>query len=401
MNISSIALVKRKMDGYRMVQCPNCRETVEIGDIFCYKCGFNLRTNSIVKQAKEEIDRQLELDTNTLTRYTQLEERIESLRSIPDELEQQRAYLSHLTKSLADAQRRLEALTEQREQEYRDVEKLEKISVTSLVARVKGTKDQQLEKEKVEYLTVLNKEEAAQRECQQLQSVITQTQSQVHELGDLIDTKNKLERELETLINQVCEGVPDPIEDTIEQRLTTLDRQIGPITNNRSQIFRAKNHLEHAISDLNRALESLRSASGFSTWDLLGGGLIADSIKHSRMSDARNHVHTAHSNIQRAIQEYPEIRNSLSSAYVEDVSFFWDGFMDNIFSDIAARDKIHRSRESVRQALHDASNANRWLEDKMRNLNHQFNVLNKKIEVTRKELLEERKRMINEAMRKK
>lgn len=384
-----------------MVQCPNCEEAVDLGDIFCYKCGFNLRTNSIVKQAKEEIGRQIELDTNTLTRYTQLEERVENLRRIPDELEQQRAYLANLNQSLTDAQRRLETLAERREKEYRDVEKLEKLSVTSLMARVKGTKDQQLEKEKVEYLTVLNKEEAAQRECQQLQDVITQTQSQVYELGDLLDTKNNLEKELETLINQVCEGVSDSIEDAIERRFAILEDQIGPITNNRSRIFRANNHLDHGISDLNRALESLRSASGFSTWDLLGGGLIADSIKHSRMSDARNHVHNAHSNIQRAIQEYPEIKSSLSSAYVEDISFFWDGFMDNIFSDIAARDKIHRSRESVRQALHDASNANRWLDDKMRYINQQFSDLNKKLEATRKELLEERKRMINEAIKKK
>jgi len=382
-----------------MIQCPNCGETGEIGDIFCYKCGFNLRTNSIVKQAKEEIERQLELDTNTLTRYTQLEERIENLRNIPDELEQQRAYLANLNWSLTEAQGRLEALAEQREKEYLDVEKLEKLSVTSLMARVKGTKDQQLEKEKVEYLTVLNKEEAARRECQQLQDVILQTQAQVNELGDLFNAKNKLEQELETLINQVCEGVPDPIEDAIEQRLGILEDQIGPITNNRSRVFRAKNHLEHAIADMNRALESLRSASGFSTWDLLGGGLIADSIKHSRMSEARNSVHNAHSNIQRAIQEYPEIRGSLSSAYVEDISFFWDGFMDNIFSDIAARDKIHRSMESVRQALYDASNANRWLDDKMRNLNQQYGDLNKKIENARKELLEERRRMINEAIK--
>ncbi|UCG01889.1 MAG: hypothetical protein JSW11_20075 [Candidatus Heimdallarchaeota archaeon] len=381
-----------------MTQCPNCGETVEIGDIFCYKCGFNLRTNSIVKQAKEEIGRQLELDTNNLTRFTQLEERIENLRNIPDELEQQKAYLANLNQSLTEARQRLESLAEQRVKEYRDVEKLEKLSVTSFMARMKGTKDQQLEKERVEYLTVLNKEEAAQRECQQLQDVITQTQSQVYELGDLLDTKKNLEKELETLINQVCEGVPDPVEDAIEQRLATLEAQIGPITNNRSRIFRANNHLDHAISDLNRALDSLRSASGFSTWDLLGGGLIADSMKHSRMSDARNNVHNAHNNIQRAIQEYPEIRNSLSSASVEEVSFFWDGFMDNIFSDIAARDKIHRSRESVRQALHDASNANRWLDDKMRTINQQFNDLNRKIEELRKDLLKERKRMIKETL---
>ena len=386
------------MVGFKMVKCLNCGETVDSDDIFCSNCGFNIMTDSIVKQAKDEISKPIELDTDTIARYQSLEEKVTSLRSIPDELGRQRVYFNNLNHSLADAQKRLKVLTEQREKEYRDVEKLEKLSVTSLMARMKGTKDRQLEKEKVEYLTVLNKEEAARRECQQLESVITQTQTQVSALQDLLDTKNNLENELETLIDQVCQGVPDPVEDKIEQRMAILEDHIGPITENRSRIFRAKNHLEHAIEDLNSALGSLRSATGFSTWDLLGGGLIADSIKHSRMSDARNHVHNAHNNIQRAIQEYPEIRSSLSSAYVEDISFFWDGFMDNIFSDIAARDKIHRSRESVRQALNDATSAKHWLDDKIGSVNQQFNDLNRKIEDMRKELLEERKRMISEAI---
>lgn len=374
---------------------------VDIGDIFCSYCGFNLRTSSIVEKAKETIGKPLiDLDVDTITRYQGLEERIEGLKNIPNELDQQRAYLRNLSNSLVNTQALLDSLIEQRKKEYKDVEKLEKLSTTSLMARIKGTKDQQLEKEKVEYLNVLNKEEAAARECQELTSLISQTEKQIYQLEDLFQTKSKLETELKELIHNVCHGVVDPIEDAIEQRLTNLENQIGPITDNRSRIFRAKNHLEHAIADLNYALEALRSASGFSTWDILGGGLIADSIKHSRMSDARNRVHNAHNNIQRAIHEYPDIRSSLSKAYVEEMSFFWDGFMDNIFSDLAARDKIHRSRESVRQALQDASRANQWLENKLSDVNHQFNALNQQVEETKKELLNERKRLITEAIKK-
>ncbi|MFX0014044.1 MAG: hypothetical protein ACFFB2_13925 [Promethearchaeota archaeon] len=382
-----------------MVKCLNCGETVNVNDIFCSNCGFNLMTDSIVKQAKEEIEKQIELDLDAITKYQRLEERIDNLRTIPEELDQQKAYIISLNQSLENIKSRLNALIEQREKEYRDVEKLEKVSITSLKARLKGNKDQQLEKEKIEYLNVLNKEEAARREYQQLEGVIAQTQKQVNELINLVNTKNNLENELVELINQVCQGVPDSIEDAIEQRLATLEGQIGPITNERSQIFRAKNHLEHAMTNLNSALEALRSASGFSTWDILGGGLIADSLKHSRMSDARNRVHNAHSSIQQATQIFPEIP-SLRAAYIEEISFFWDGFMDNIFSDITARDKIHRSQESVNQALNDVSAAIHWLNDKLTDISHQFNSLNQQIEKTKKELLEERKRMISEAIKK-
>ncbi|MFX0211955.1 MAG: hypothetical protein ACFFDT_38625, partial [Candidatus Hodarchaeota archaeon] len=382
-------------------KCLNCGKMVDLNDIFCSNCGFNLSTTSIVKKAKETIEKHLtDLDVDTITRYQRLEERIEGLKNIPNELEQQRTYLGNLNNSLVNAQAMLGSLTEERKKEYKDVEKLEKLSTTSLLARIKSTKDQQLEKEKVEYLNVLNKEEAAARECQELTSLISHTEKQIYQLEDLLQTKFKLEKELEELIHNVCHGVVDPIEDAVEQRLTNLENQIGPITDNRSRIFRAKNHVEHAIADLDYALEALRSASGFSTWDLLGGGLITDSIKHSKMSDARNRVHNAHNNIQRAIQECPDIRSSLSRAYVEEMSFFWDGFMDNIFSDLAARDKIHRSRESVRQALQDASTAKQQLDNKLSNVNQHFNTLNKQVEEAKKKLLEERRRMINEAIKK-
>ncbi|MFX0211939.1 MAG: zinc ribbon domain-containing protein [Candidatus Hodarchaeota archaeon] len=383
-----------------MVKCSNCGEVVETTDIFCINCGFNLLTTSIVNKAKDVVSKPMDLNLDTITRYQELEKRIDSLSNIFGELEQQRSYLTHLNESLASEQQRLRTLEVKRKQEYHDVEKLEKISITSVLARIKGTKEQQLEKEKIEYFNVLNKEEAASKECQKLEILIKDTQQQVYQLEDLFRTKQKLEHELEELIHEVCEEVPDPIEDAVEQRLTSLDAKLTPLQNKRSRMLRAENHLQHAASDLQHALNSLNSASTASTWDtFFGGGLLVDSIKHSKMSDARNRVHSAHRAIDNALHEYPDIP-TLRAGHVEELSFFWDGFMDNIFSDLSARGKIHRSRDSVRQALHDASNALNWLHHQLTQINQQFENLNQQIEETRKKLLKERKRMISEAIQK-
>ncbi len=382
-----------------MVECSNCNTVVNKSDIFCSNCGLNLLTNTVVSQAREVIDKPMDLDLNTITRFQHLEARIESLQGISHELLQQRTYLNNLKNSLTTAQERLRTLAYQRKKEHRDVEKLEKMSVTSFVARVKGKKEQQLEKEKMEYFDALNKEEAAAKECQKLTTLISQTQDQVNQLEDLVREKRKLEKDLKELIHEVCEGVADPVEDEIERRLAKLENEIGPITNQRSRIFRAKNHLEHAIDDLNFALDALNSASGYSTWDtFFGGGMFVDSIKHSRMSEARNRVHNAQYSLQQARHEYPDMPYLGGGAHVEELSFFWDGFMDNIFSDFSSRGKIHRSRESVRQALHDASNALNWLGTKLNNVNQQFTDLNQKIDETKKNLFEERKRMILDAI---
>ena len=92
------------------------------------------------------------------------------------------------------------------------------------------------------------------------------------------------------------------------------------------------------------------------TWDtFFGGGMFVDSVKHSKMATARNAVQRAQFSIRNARNELPEIPY-IGSAHVEELNFFWDGFMDNIFSDFSARDKIHRSRESVNRFYYESVN---------------------------------------------
>ena len=383
-----------------MVTCPNCKKTVYEQDIFCSNCGFSLISTSFLSQAQKLVEKPLKLDLDTITRYEELEKRIEGLLSVPSELRQQKAYLVNLQGNFTNSQNRFRTLEIQKAKEWKDVEKLEKMSVTSLVARVKGTKDIQLEKEKMEYFDALNKEEAAAKEIRDQTALINETEKQVNQLENLVRTKRELEKNLEELIHSLTKGVVDPIEDVVERQLADLNSELEPLQNKRSRMTRAGNHLEHAVNDLQAAHDKLGGASGLSTWDtFFGGGLIVDSIKHSKMSEARDYVQNAHSNIQRAINEWPDIP-TLKGAQVEELSFFWDGFMDNIFSDLSSRGKINRSKDSVREALHDSSSALNWLDNQIIDVKNQFSALNQQITIKRKELLKERRRMVSEAIEK-
>ena len=95
--------------------------------------------------------------------------------------------------------------------------------------------------------------------------------------------------------------------------------------------------------------------------------------------------------------EVPEL--PAMGAHVEEISFFWDGFMDNIFSDMAARGKINRSRDSVANALSSATNAVQWVRKEINAIKEDWDTINIQIAETKKELLEERKRMISEALK--
>ncbi len=383
-----------------MLSCPNCKSGISDADIFCSNCGYNLLTAAKVIKANKIIEKSIDLNISTIEKFNRLNNQIDGLSDIPSELKQQKDYIETLKHSLTTAQSRLEELSSIRKEEEEDVEKLEKLSITSFLARIKGSKEEQLEKEKIEFITALNKEEAAKNECEKLSKVISETQSQINELEKLNRIRIDLELEIKGLINEICEGVADPIEDTVERRLQSLEAGLLPIENERTRILRAKNHLEHAVKDLEYAEQELGGASGMATWDtFFGGGLIVDSIKHSKMSTARDRVHNAYNSIEWARKEYPQIP-TMRGGQVEELSFFWDGFMDNIFSDLSARDKIHRSRESVIYALDHTHSSINFLNSELNKLNSEYNNINAQIEETKTELFKERKRMIQEAIKK-
>ncbi|MHA2096980.1 MAG: hypothetical protein ACW98F_20410 [Candidatus Hodarchaeales archaeon] len=383
-----------------MNNCPSCHSEVNKTDIFCSSCGYNVLTTEIVTQTIEMLDKPLDLNSTITEKYERLHTQITGLATIPDELEKSKTYLASLNESLMSSRNKLDELSQIRGAEEEDVRKLEKISVTSLVARIKGNKDIQLEKERLELVNALNKEETVKNEYDRLRTVIHSTEDQIRELEKLSTIKRTVEKDLRQLLDEVCEGVADPAEDAVERDLLELKRSLQPMENQRGRIFRAKNHLEHAINDLQDAEKELGGASGMATWDtFFGGGMIADSIKHSRMSSARDRVYSAQTSLKQAQREYPDIPE-MRGAHIEEISFFWDGFMDNIFSDLSAREKIIRSRQSVHEALNHTQTSLHYLNTEISMINREYEEKKKQITDIEDRLYQERMRMIQEAIKK-
>jgi hypothetical protein len=381
---------------------------IDDNDIFCASCGINLIAQTIVKDIDkivEDIDRvvktPLTLDSETIASYMELETQIDNLSGIETELTHQKNYHNELNILLQNSCHRLQQLSIQREKEFRDVEKLKSLTVSSILARIKGDRDEKINKEELEYLNALNKEESEKNEVNDLEHLISNTYHQVKELEKILEHKNRLKTSLEGLIHEICEGVPDPIEDQIEQKLKRLVEEINPLSIEKGSVLRGQSHLRNAEYNLSEALKLLDSASNYSDWDtFFGGGMFVDSIKHSRMAEARDFVHKALNNIQLASKELPGMP-WVDQAHVEEISYFWDGFMDNIFSDFSSRGKIQRSRNSVIQSLDETNNALNWVNNRLVQINQQYSGLEREIGVTRQNLLDERKRMIKDAIARK
>lgn len=385
-----------------LILCEKCGEEAHFNDTYCAYCGANLKIQKNAwKFSNNNINTSnLILDGQFLEAYYELMSKLKNLESIDLGFVQHQQYFKRLSNELQASQQKLNAFHNSTQKELKDVEDLKKITWKSIKAGIKGNKEEMLRKEEVEYLNALNSEEALKHDVLELQKRYSIAKSEMEHLSGLKKEKYEYNNQLIRLIDQVCEGVPDPIEDKIEADLLQLNNQLIPTSTERINLKNALGHISNAQQHFQFTLSKLGSAKGLSDWDtFFGGGFLADSMKHSRMSEARNGVQLAQRSLNRAYQLVPSLPR-IHGAHVEEMNMFWDTFFDNIFSDLNARDKINRSRNSVEQAFNETQQTSQWLNNQIIEKEKIFKILNAKIQVKRQELIKERKRMIENALRK-
>ncbi len=109
---------------------------------------------------------------------------------------------------------------------------------------------------------------------------------------------------------------------------------------------------ERALRSLRDAEEKLSSARNWGVWDMLGGGLITDLIKHSRMNDASSYLESAKADLrifQRELKDIPDYE-SLNVDIGEFLSFA-DFFFDGLLADYLVQSKINEARNNVHRTI--------------------------------------------------
>ncbi len=385
--------------------CEKCGAEVPKRVNFCPFCGANLK---ILKKgwAKEQNETskvpsnltQLNLNEKLLSAYETVAEQLDDLDEIDLAYEQHQRYLHHLEEQYQHAKKRYKHLKKKAQKEKDDVEKLKNISWTSIKARISGDKDKKIKKEEAEYLDALNEKEAAKTDYKELKEKREMAQEEMEDLVYLKGRKEDLQEAMANILDKVCKGVPDPVEDRIEEVLAGLQNQMKQMAHERNKLKDARSHLLTARDNLQNALKNLGGAKGFANWDtFFGGGLLVDAMKRSKMSNARDFLQRGKNAISRAYHAVPNLPR-ISNADVRQLNFMWDTFFDNIFSDFNARNKILQSREEVKRVLSDIEYAINWVHQELSGESSHFQNLQTQITQTKKKLVKERRRMIEEAL---
>jgi hypothetical protein len=291
-------------------------------------------------------------------RLTEMKETLRTREKLQNDLGQVR-------QSLEEERTRLDALAATLHKETRDVERLEGLSLMGLFYEVLGSKDEQIEKERREQLA------AHLKHVQCGHAVVALEQDLAELTRRLSDLKGLDERYASVLGNK--EKLLLENDGPEARQLVELAEKSGSLNSTQKELQEAIMAGEAVQESLRKVVDSLDRASGWGTWDLLGGGMIATAFKHDRIDDARDNVHEAQMRLKRFERELKDVRLDVNVVIdIGSFATFADYFFDNLITDWIVRSRIEESRESAHRAHENVQQAIVQLRERARQVGQQI-----------------------------
>ena len=262
------------------------------------------------------------------------------LNSLRDQMAQRRedqSVLSSLYLQEESCERMVAEFMTQWAKEERDVEKLEKLTLSSVLAALRGNKEDEIDREKREAYAARLRLQEAERQRDEIRYEIRLRQER-------IKASETCEQRYEALLREKAEIVrkTDP---ALAERLSALEQKELGMVSRKKELEEALSAGRQTLEHIQAALDDLDNAEGWSAWDIMGGGLIADAMKYSSMDDAQKKMEWVQSDLRRYQAELADVAQTAAfdlqpDGFLQFADFFWDG----IFADLAVRDHIYQSQ---------------------------------------------------------
>jgi hypothetical protein len=239
--------------------------------------------------------------------------------------------------------------------EEKDVERLEHLSLTRVLASLRGSRDDTLAREKAEA-------EAARYKIAQAQQRLDSARAEVASLEDRLAQlagAPQAYADAQAAKEQYLTHSADPR----GARLLALANERGRLMAEINELYRARDDAEAAVHALADVQDRLGTAGSWSTFDTyFDHGMIANAIKHDRIDQAAQAADVADRRLAALRNDLAELGGYEPTAPRLEISGgfkFADIFFNNIFTDLAvgrqirdAQDNVDRSVQQV-QALQD------------------------------------------------
>lgn len=256
--------------------------------------------------------------------------------------------------------------------EKRDVEKLEALSLTGLFYSILRSKEEQLDKERQEYLAAKLKYDES---CNSIKYIEEEISSYEEELRKYLG----LDEEYKNLLKEKRYLILNKSDENSRKLADKLDR-VTDLELNAKEINEAINAGNIAMKALKQLTDTLESARSWGQWDMFGGGLLATAAKHSRIDDAKRQVNEVQRLIRIFNKELLDVNISTDiKINIGSFDTFADYFFDGLISDWIVQSKINDS-------LNNVNNVSRNLNKTLSTLTKELHDLNLKLEGLQKEI---------------
>jgi uncharacterized coiled-coil protein SlyX len=247
---------------------------------------------------------------------------------------------------IAGLSKQIDTLTAAVAQEQRDVDKLEGLSLTRVLVSLRGARDDTLARERAEADAARYRLAEAQARLATLNRELDAAHSQRNQLASAPGVYAEVLKEKEAHLRS--SGDPRGAQ------LLTLAEERGRLTAERREISEALNAADAALRALSAVREKLGSASSWSTYDtFFGGGMLSSTIKHHRMDEAAQAAAYADRCIAVLRTELADVGGlgvTAPQLAMDGMVRFVDIWFDNIFTDLAVRNRIEEAKENVARA---------------------------------------------------
>jgi len=252
-----------------------------------------------------------------------------------------------LRKEILEATSDVSKLLRQYEKERRDVEQIQKTSLSTFLFQIIGKYEDKLEKEQREEIDAKLAYDRAATHLESLEQAKTELASQITALQ--ADKKTYM-AELDNRRRGLAEQQTGPE----AAEYAELERERSSIISQNTEIKQALSAAARAKSTAENALKSLKSAQGWATYDALTrGGILSHVAKYSHIDDAERLFHTLSSQLRHLQAELKDVQGLTTSGLTEISAGqravdFW---FDNIFTDLSVRSKVKNNAEEVERVL--------------------------------------------------
>jgi len=231
--------------------------------------------------------------------------------------------------------------------EESDVERLEHLSWARVVASLRGRHATDLERETAERDAARFATREAEARLDQAKAEAMAARWSLRELGDTEAAYRAALSSKEEWANRHHPALADDLARIAERR--------GLLEAERRETREADDAGVRAYQLLVTVSQHLGSAESWSAWDtFMGGGLITDTIKHSRIDDARAELREADRALRVFARELADLNEQTRAALEISVGLeLFDVVFDNIFSDWAVLRRIQDAQRGVRETAHD------------------------------------------------